>query len=493
MRMRLGGRSDDPRVLWAFALLATLGVAIPLLVAWFAPSDARTGEAFIVWLIIAYSAARLTILALQGEMKLLSLTFWIFVYVWLGVAPFAQLMNNEFPLPGYYPPSKIIFATVVVALGLVSFEFGLYIASRIRLRRTGADTVLLRRVSTTRTILLAVLAVACSSYLVWRFGGPSAFMASRRDVFFVLASVTGTESQEMLQLLLKSLRVPPFVAMLLLWWTWMRHRAGLSSYRKLAILILLCATTSLNVLLNNPVNSPRYWFGMIVLSLAFISIPWRKSWSFSVWTAFLIGVMIVLFPYADIFRRTIDTSDLHFRGMDSVVSQSHYDAFQQTINAATLVEEEGPCYGRQMMGTVLFWVPRRVWPDKPIPSGRLVAEHLGYQYTNISMPLWGEAYLDGGLVFTAIILFFYGVFLGTAERLFTDHISRKSSSPELFGVLVPVLAAYQLYLLRGTLMSAFAYLVPVVVLFIIVSKPMKMSVIADYDPGAMESYQPRNS
>ena len=87
------------------------------------------------------------------------------------------------------------------------------------------------------------------------------------------------------------------------------------------------------------------------------------------------------------------------------------------------------------------------------------------------MPLWGEAYLDGGLPFTAIILLVYGLMLGTAERRFVDFLSRRRPAPESYAVLVPVLAAYQIFLLRGALMSCFAYLVPVVLLLVVATKP----------------------
>jgi hypothetical protein len=470
MMEETGGRGKAPRAVLAFALLATLAITIPLLVVWFAPSDSRTAEAMVVWLIVAYSSARLSLLALRGEMRILSLTFWIFVYVWLGIAPFTQLMNNEFPLPGYYASSIVIFCVIIIGVGLLSFELGIQAAKGFRATSAGKPPLLRRSISTTRTIFLAALAVVLSSYLIWRLGGPTALLASRGDVFSTLASITGTESQEKLQLLYRSLRVPPYVTFYLLWWIWLRRRDALGSYEKLSILLLLGATALINALVNNPVNSARYWFGTIALSVAFISVQWRKNWSFIIWTIFLLAALILVFPYADIFRREIDTSNLYFEGLDPVVDEGHYDAFQQTMNAITYVEEEGPLYGRQMSGTLLFWVPRRLWADKPVPSGRMVGEYLGFRFTNISMPLWGEAYLDGALPFTALVFLLYGAFLGRAEQRFVDYVSRRRPTPELYAVAVPVLAAYQLFLLRGALMSCVAYLVPVVLLLFIASK-----------------------
>jgi hypothetical protein len=473
MNIRSSGPGEDPRTILAFALFAALAIAIPLAMAWFAPTNARFAEASAIWCIVAGSAAKLSLLALRGEMRILSLTFWIFVYVWLGIAPFTQMMNDSFPLPGYYTATDVIIGALVVILGLVFFQLGFYIANRIPFGPDSARMLLWRSVSVNRTIVLAIFAVIIAFILIWQLGGPSTFMASRREVFSAFASVTGKESQDKLQLLIRSLRVPPFVSLCLLLWIWLRHRINLDTHKRICVLSLLGATALINALVNNPLNSARYLIGTIGLSIAFIAVPWRKTWSFAVWTLILVGALLVIFPYADIFRHEIDVSDVYFEGIDPVIDQGHYDAFQQTINAVNFVNEEGIRAGRQLLGTALFWVPRRIWTDKPIPSGPLVAEHHGYRATKLSMPLWGEAYVDGGFIFTAIVLMAYGIFVGILERRFLSYVTGGRAVPELFAVLVPVLAAYQIYLLRGPLMGCVAYLAPIVLLFVLTSKSTK--------------------
>ena len=108
---------------------------------------------------------------------------------------------------------------------------------------------------------------------------------------------------------------------------------------------------------------------------------------------------------------------------------------------------------------LLFWVPRSIWPGKPLQSGELVAEYSVYSYTNLSSPLWAEAYIHAGLLGVLLVFFAYGALTSTLQKLYLDPTKSPRS---LVNVLVPLLAAYQPFFLRGALLSAFAFVVPMV-------------------------------
>jgi hypothetical protein len=119
----------------------------------------------------------------------------------------------------------------------------------------------------------------------------------------------------------------------------------------------------------------------------------------------------------------------------------------------------GVTFGFQLLGALLFWIPRSIWVDKPIGSGELVAEYSGYSFTNIASPLWAEAYINAGLVGVILAFFAYGVITSWLQNQYLDPTRQRLS---LVGVLVPLLAAYQMFFIRGELQSTFAYLVPMV-------------------------------
>jgi len=78
---------------------------------------------------------------------------------------------------------------------------------------------------------------------------------------------------------------------------------------------------------------------------------------------------------------------------------------------------------------------------------------------NLSLPLWGEFYLDGHLAAVIIGFLLYGSLVGAIE---TQYAKARSDKPTFATLFVPVYSAYQFFLLRGSLLSATAYLVPII-------------------------------
>ncbi len=167
---------------------------------------------------------------------------------------------------------------------------------------------------------------------------------------------------------------------------------------------------------------------------------------------------VVVFPYADLFR--FGSPEVEIQSVTSKLAVSgDYDSFQQLMNTLEFVADKGITYGGQLLGVLFFWVPRSIWLDKPLTSGEVVAEHGGYLFTNIASPLWAEAYINAGLLGVVVGLFAYGALTSVLQRA---YLERGLPYYSALNVLVPLLAAYQVFLVRGTLMSSFTYLVPLV-------------------------------
>ena len=123
-----------------------------------------------------------------------------------------------------------------------------------------------------------------------------------------------------------------------------------------------------------------------------------------------------------------------------------------------------------MMGTLLVWIPRSIWPGKPIDSGDLVPTHMGYAYTNLEMPLWGELFIDGGLVAVAMGFLLYGIITARLER----GIEGLDFSRAKLGVLViATLVGLQIQLVRGDLMSNLLWMLVALTLLWMVSVRQK--------------------
>ena len=94
---------------------------------------------------------------------------------------------------------------------------------------------------------------------------------------------------------------------------------------------------------------------------------------------------------------------------------------------------------------VLFWV------DKAQPLGTAAANYMGYVYTNLSAPIYGELYADFGLLSLIIGMGVIGFFVKYVDNYYsTLSKSNKFGSGILLGSL---LAGYIIILMRGSLLS----------------------------------------
>ena len=68
------------------------------------------------------------------------------------------------------------------------------------------------------------------------------------------------------------------------------------------------------------------------------------------------------------------------------------------------VEEFGISWGNQLLGAILFFVPRSIWPSKPLGTGHTAIVALDQHYfSNVSAPLIAEGYVNFGIV--GVVLF----------------------------------------------------------------------------------------
>jgi hypothetical protein len=255
------------------------------------------------------------------------------------------------------------------------------------------------------------------------------------------------------------------VAALVAWFA--RHTRGQGTpwlWKAMTIVML-----GITMVLNNPISTPRFKVGTILLSILFV-LPWRR-WSSAATISGAVFGLVLIFPFADLFRNTLDTNLSARLAQTSVISEltenGDYDAFQMITNAAMVLEKNGTDFqlGRQISGALLFWVPRALWPNKPIATGEWIAERQGYGYTNLSAPLWVEFFIDGGWLLLMIGFMGYGYLVRVVDRW--HAISHNSGSARIVSILVPIYAGYQLFLLRGSLMPALAYLTPIVLVALV--------------------------
>lgn len=459
----VGAGDVPPRAVLSRALSVPLVLGLTFLLPGFVvvqPGDGQHDQAYWLQLLLTcYAGARLSAMVLARQRKLLQGTFWLFVYMAMGIAPLAQTVLGKTPAPVTGSRSDLASAIALVLLGCVVFDAGA-LAARLRpapVRPRGRRPALIAR---RRVPLLVALAFTGSAVFIVRLGGPAVFFASRMEIIEAVddSSVASPGSQVGTAMLRGFGTVPALLALLVLTRWLVSSRRARS--RPLAVLTW-CALVGLNTVVNNPVSNPRYWFLTVLLASLFTVFPQSPA---MYRTALSVGVVaaVLLFPFADRFRY----DDKNYRPVESSsvlepLALKDYDQTAMFANTISYVESGfGHTHGRQLAGSAFFYVPRSVWAGKPLDTGVLIAQWVGTTNTNLSSPLWAELWLDFGPFGMAAGFAALGLAAARTDRRYADRV--RSAGPgaprgapgSVTALAVPLLAGYSFILLRGPLLQA---------------------------------------
>lgn len=198
-----------------------------------------------------------------------------------------------------------------------------------------------------------------------------------------------------------------------------------------------------------------YW---LPVALVFFK-PLRKPIVFP--AIMIIGIFLV-FPLFDNFRYFNGSFSSNMVGF-SYLDSMNYDSSQEFM---IVIKKDIVTWGNQLLGAILFFVPRSFWPAKPIGSGAYIANTQDV-FSNISMPFLGEGYINFGWIGVIAFSFILSWFCTSADRQFWTKKKRGSISINdgYYYLLVGAL----FFILRGDLMSSFSYTVGTLVSFYFVS------------------------
>jgi hypothetical protein len=413
-------------------------------------ADTRTGLALILQcVVVVHTGCALAWVLAGPAVRLMAFGFWLFSYVWLGLAPLAMLATDTYPLGFVVGQGSATTACAVVETGLLAYSAGAAAAGFRRHRRSVVlEPLLARRPAPSRVLLLGVLALLLAVVLIPQQGGIEPFFTSRQAVNGPTGASGGSGGDSAVRALAAwSLSAPAFWALLALLHV-QRRRGGDQLLRGLRW-ALLPPLVALNAVVNNPISQPRFWAGTVVLTLLFGIPALRRPRGFRIAAAAMVTVVLVVFPYGDHFRNE-ERERVQLRSLaEQFTTNGDYDAYQQLQTGISLRQESG--YAPEtVLGPPLFFVPRATWTGKPEDTGIRLAQHAGYNFDNLSAPLWVETYLWAGFPMVALVFGLYGALVrridDVRQRLRDNHGS-------LAVLLVPALAFFQLILLRGSLMA----------------------------------------
>lgn len=420
--------------------------------------------------VVAHAGGALARVLTATALRFVALGFWVFAYIWLGLAPLAMLAVDAYPWPYRTGEGTALAAVAVIELGLLAYSGGTALAARREdtLAIPGAtvppgilERLLSRRLAPWRLLALCGLALALAVLVIsGQPGRLGAYFTSRQAI-----TENGAEDASLRSLVTWSLSVPAFWALLGL--LRVRLLPGGDRWLRGMRWLLLPVLIALNAVVNNPISKPRFWAGMVLLTLLFTIPPLCRPRAFRALAAAFVAALLLVFPYSDYFRYS-DREDLAVVSLtDQFTTNGDFDAFQQLQTGLDYARDNG--FSPQgVFGPPLFMVPRSMWPEKPEDTGITLARYAGYDFHNLSAPLWIESYLWAG-PFAVVLVF---CLLGAAGRRADDVCHRLRERPgTLAALLVPAFAFYQMVFLRGSLLAIAGPLTLLVAIPLLISTP----------------------
>lgn len=381
----------------------------------------------------------------------------VFTYLFMIIAPTAQLSKNPSTLINTLPfdSSAAIYANIIISLFIATLFFSY---QKIKIPKHQDDAIQKYPSSNRHYRVLFTLAFAIALY---------AASASLTGNPSTSSPQEATIAEDLIKT--KFLYTLPFVAFAA---TLIRTK---SSNKKISLITLITLILLLLTVIatKNPGLEKRNALGPIYLTILAISFPWvlrtGKSFFF-----FVMGVALLAFPLSSLITHNSGDDKNIELSPESITStimnhftELHYDAWANTVATIDYVKTNGHSLGEQALGTIFFYIPRSIWAEKPISSGELIGIHLTQNYRmwfdNLSTPIMAEGFIDFGIL--GVIL--YAIIFSATTRLTQSLINSKNPFKITAGLY---LTFSVFFIMRGSLMIAFSYVLAALCAIIVVPK-----------------------
>lgn len=259
-------------------------------------------------------------------------------------------------------------------------------------------------------------------------------------------------------------------------YAYLKKKKKINTNTTISFFILLSLVFIL-LFFKNPLTEKRNALGPIYIALIYIFTPKLINTNAKFFLFMFLSLVIVFplmstFTHIDAsFEEIIDNPNLivesfiRFGGITTAFSTLHYDAFANIMATVDYVGGHGMSFGYQLLGTLLFFIPRGVWTSKPLSSGEIVGNHLidehGFTYNNLSNSMVSEGYINFGflgvVMFAIVLSYFVIVF-----------IKWMKSGDYLKEIIAFYFAVHLIFFLRGDLTNGFTYFIgPLIAVYFI--------------------------
>jgi oligosaccharide repeat unit polymerase len=369
--------------------------------------------------------------------------FFLFSFFFFGVAPLLQYSNNVRIFGGVLTENDYFFTNLIVIAILVLYTFFYSIFYKYTngvMKSSFVDKFKVPIKLSSKQIVVLLCISAFSFFILFRYNHYSLLnMLVRRWETGIAISQNIVENKSIMLITTNFFRPISMVCFL--------YYGFIQKKQKVIYVILF----GLAVLTCFPTGMARFAAASLYIPVCLMLFSTLRKQN--VFSLCLMFGLLVFFPFLDQFRRfSTQTGIKKFAFNFDMFMQGHFDSY---ANFAQILSHNIITDGRQLLGVLFFWVPRSLWPNKPIGTGAFLSDKIGLSYNNISANFFAEGYANFG--FIGILLFVLLIAFITAkfDKLYWTNNAFKLNN--IFTVFYLILLGLFFFILRGDLLSSFAY------------------------------------
>ena len=369
---------------------------------------------------------------------------WIFMLSFMVIAPILQYVQRSFP----WGNSEMITDYVVVKTNITILIFSLtYIGFKMICKFNQQKKSINKLIFHNVNVILNLsfyLSFLCAFYIIYKVGITNLFSRSTNSLGIANGSIA--------MIIDTSFRAFPIITFSI---HYVYKEVKKKYYSKSKIIVLFL----IGVLINFPTGLPRFQMAAIYIGMLIIlRRVFKNKYTFKY---ILLFGLLFIFPLINIFRNNslVDIINLNIvlPNPSEDFLKGDFDTYSMLARAIIYTTSYGITWGRQLLGNVLFFLPRSFWGDKPVGSGVTIAEKLGWSFTNVSCPYIGEGIINFGMFGVVIFSIVLAMVVSKLNRDYQSNIFDESEEISIIRVIYPFIMGFLFFIMRGDLLSSLSF------------------------------------
>lgn len=362
---------------------------------------------------------------------------YLFIYIFLGIAPLYQFSKGISIWGGESIKAFDYFYVTLILIGAVLiYDIAYRITSGTIISQSNTlnkHYVFIK----SKAFILCVISLIITLYAYRSYPILLIFREYNEDTRIVFDAFSNTSLN-----LIYIICIRPLPIVVLMYYNLMHQKQTFFSF-----LILFIA-----LITNFPLSLPRFYVAGLYLPLLFTYFKSLIRKPLLIKYLFIIGILFI-FPFLNQGRTVNSLSELEIGLIPDydMFLTGHFDTFQ---NGLRVIRADFVTYGKQLLGVLLFWFPRSIWPGKPVGSGSVIADQFDLSFDHIALNYWAEGWINFGLPGTIIFSIILGVINAKLDIRFY-----KTRATLIYRIIYYIYIGMLFFILRGDLISCVAYMI----------------------------------